>query len=110
MDFLRRLFSGGGSSGSRREMNIVYFYVRPRGCEEVVRVRVDVLGEPSLNDEGDGYTVRKGVLGSKCFNRAELVVQFSPARAVLETEITGGELVDETAWNTWRESQAEPSS
>ena len=53
MELLKRLF--GGNSGSRSfggDADGLYFYVRPNGCEEVVRIRVNTMNDPSLRDEG----------------------------------------------------------
>ncbi len=103
MDFLKKLFSGGSSGGSNERSR--YFYIKPRGCDEVVRVRIDTLNDLSLNDEGNGYYVRKLVRGVKCFQQAELEVFFNKNRQIDQHTLTGGELVDEAAFAAWESEQ-----
>ena len=50
MDFLKRLFGGGGASGE--DSAGLYYYVKPKGCDEVVRVRINRNNDLSLDDDG----------------------------------------------------------
>ncbi len=110
MDFLKKLFGGGngGSSGDRGR----YYYVQPQGCDEVVRVRVDMHNEPSMDDDNKTYFVRKYVQGTtyKCNKRAELYLGFDSNRKVQKTEVTNGKLVTEADYNAWIATQTTASS
>jgi hypothetical protein len=103
MDFLKKLFGGGGAAGG--DGRGIYFYVKPKGCDEIVRVRIDRNNDPSLADDGKTYWVHKMVMGSKCFQRAELDIYFNANRQVSGTQITGGDLVKEADYDAWVSSQ-----
>ncbi len=103
MDFLKKLFGGGaGSSGDGRGL---YFYVKPKGCDEIVRVRIDRNNDLSLADDGKTFWVHKAVMGSKCFQHAELDIYFNQNRQLSNTEVTGGDLVKEADYNAWVAAQ-----
>lgn len=106
MDFLRRLFGGGGaaSSGSG-ERGVMFFYVRARGCEEVVQVRVNLNNDLSQNDEESGFLVRKVAMGTKCLRSVEIVATFNAAKAFMSAEVTGGEQVTAAEYAVWQASQ-----
>ncbi|MBL8130258.1 MAG: hypothetical protein JNL42_00245 [Anaerolineae bacterium] len=100
MDFLKRLFGGGGQN----LRDGLYFYIQPRGCDEVVRVRINMMNDPSL-DESGGYFVHKTVMGVKCFQRAELTLTFDRNRKLINKEVSGGVLVDESDYDAWVAAQ-----
>jgi hypothetical protein len=97
MQFLRSLFGGGPRAAQDTGL---YYYVRPRGCDEVVRVRIHPYNDLSEHD-GGGYFVRKVVMGSTCFQRVELELEFNGNRVVTDTRVSGGELVDAAAYEAW---------
>lgn len=104
MNFLKNIFSGGGGQSSDHG---IYFYVRPRGCEEVVRVRIDTRNDLSIKDEGEGYFVRKTIRGTyRCFNPAEMTVYFTANRTMSHHVIEKGELVEEDDYLAWEEKLA----
>jgi hypothetical protein len=109
MDFLKKLFGGGGDkSGSRSfggDPDGLYYYVQPRGCDEVVRVRVHRYNELSERDEG-GYWARKVIRGTKCTQGVELDLYFDGNRKLTNHEIKGGALVDVAAYEAWVAGQA----
>ena len=112
MEFLKRLLGGGGGSGSSGgavagDRVGLYYYVRPNGCEEVVRVRVDRNNDLSLADDGKGYWVRKGVRGVKCRQNVEMELYFDANRRLTNSELKGGVLVDEAAYDAWIAQQAQ---
>lgn len=100
MDFLKKLF-GGGATGDVG----IYFYVKPHGCDEVVRVRINRNNDLSLADDGKTYQVHKMVMGTTCFQRVELDLYFGSNRQLKNSEISGGDLVKEADYNAWIESQ-----
>lgn len=108
MDFLRRLFGGGQSApqGEPGDKTGLYFYVRPTGCDEVVRVRIDKNNDPSLADDGT-FFVTKTVRGSsyKCTRSAELHLSFDQQRRLQNTEVTGGALVTAEDYAAWLAAQ-----
>ncbi len=97
MDFLKKLFSGGGG-GARSDDRGVYFYVQPKMCQEILRVRVDPMNDLSRMDDGDGFYVRKMASGHRCPFQAELEVFFDKNRRVSSTEVTNGKVVEKSEW------------
>lgn len=104
MDFLKKLFGGGGATTSGDAQGF-YYYVRPTGCDEVVRVRINRNNDLSLSDDNKTYWVHKVVMGSKCFQRAEVDFYFNQNRQLTNTEITGGEMVKQADYDAWVASQ-----
>lgn len=115
MDFLKRIFGGGGGAqsgaGGNRggDPNGMYFYVRPRGCEEVVRVRLDRNNDLSLTDAGDALWAHKYVRGTTCFQQVELDLYFDSSRQLTNSEVQGGALVSEADYRAWIEKQGDGS-
>lgn len=99
MDFLKRLF-GGGDRGDDKDG--VYIYVRSHQTGEVVRVRIHRYNDLSLNEEGEGYHVRKVIVGEKSFDRIEAHLNFDSKRQFTGGDVIGGELVDEAAYEAYR--------
>jgi hypothetical protein len=96
MELIKRLFGGGGGSRSFGGSDDgMYFYVRPNGCEEVVRIRVNMMNDPSQRDEG-GYWAHK---------YAELDVYFDAQRRFTHTELKGGTLVEQSDYEAWLAAQ-----
>ena len=102
MDFFKRLF-GGGAPKERGQ----YYYVKPTGCTEIVRVRVDTMNELSQNDENNGYFVRKSARGTsyKCTRSAELYLTFDGQKRLHNTEVTGGTLVTQADYEAWVQAE-----
>lgn len=91
MNFLKNLF-GGGSAASD---GALYIYIKPQFCEEVLRVRINMSNDLSLNDEGDGYFVRKIARGARCPFPSEITLRFDRNRRLIERSIDRGEFVTE---------------
>ena len=104
MNFLKKIF--GGSSAGNRDGSGMYFYVKLQRCEDIIRVRVDMNNELSLNDDSSGYWVRKLVSGSnyKC-SHAELNVYFDMNRNLQNSEVQGGQLVKREDYENWMSKQ-----
>lgn len=93
MGFLKNLFGSGGSTNSDKRYFV--FHVKCRRCGEVIEGRVDLDNDLSLNDEGDGYIVRKGLIGAnRCFQQIEVELNFDSSRQLTEKSITGGTFVE----------------
>ena len=98
MNFLRKLFGGSGTSADQRS---IYVYVRPKRCDEIVEVRIDLLSDLSMTDDGSGYWMRKIAQAVRCPFPAEITLHFDKNRKVVSQEVTDGELVDRDTYDTW---------
>jgi hypothetical protein len=102
MGFLRKLFGGGGGSSTQ---NMMTFYVRPKRCEEIVVVRLNMMNDLSITDDGNGYFVRKIAKAVRCPFEAELYVDFDSNRKVTQIGVTNGETVEEAVYQQWLAAQ-----
>jgi hypothetical protein len=97
LDSLRKALTGGGSAGQQSEVHWVY--VQCRRCGEPLKGRIDLRNEVSLADSGEGWIVRKGLVGSgarRCFQTVEVTLTFdSQKQQVVEHEINGGTFLTE---------------
>lgn len=92
MGFLKNLF---GSTSAKPEKKYYIFHVKCNRCGEVIEGRVDLDNDLSLNDAGDGYIVRKGLIGNNhCFQRIEVEMQFTSERQPSEQNAQGGIFVE----------------
>ena len=92
MGIIKNLFSGFTAKPDKKYHT---FSVKCNRCGEIIEGRVDLDNDLSLNDEGDGYLVRKTVMGaSRCFQQIEVEVTFDSTRQLLEKTITGGTFVE----------------
>jgi len=94
MGFLKKLFGG---SGAKPEKRYYTFYVKCNRCGEVIEGRVDLDNDLSLEYEGDSavYFVRKGLVGNnRCFQQIDVEMKFTPARTLIEQQVTGGQFTD----------------
>ena len=96
MNFLKNLFGGGGSNSGDRGM---YFYVQPKMCKEILRVRVDPMNDLSSTDDGKGYYVRKIASATRCPFQAEVEVFFDGNKRVNDTTVTNGTMMTEADWD-----------
>lgn len=106
MNFLRKLFTGGGGAA----VNAHFFYVRPKRCDEIVQVRINPHNDLSLLDDGNGFFVRKTARGNRCPFEASLYVVFDQNRRPVNVEIENGESVTEADYLAWVESRNTPAS
>jgi hypothetical protein len=91
MSFLKNLFGGS----DKPEKRYYTFQVKCNRCGEIVEGRVDLDNDLSLNDEGNGYLARKGLMGAnRCFQQIEVELNFDSSRQIQEKSITGGEFVE----------------
>jgi len=87
MSFLNNLFTP-----AKPEKRYYTFHVKCNRCGEIIEGRVDLDNDLSLNDEGDGYLVRKGLMGdNRCFQQIEVELNFDSSRQIQEKTIIGGE-------------------
>ncbi|MCY4009294.1 MAG: hypothetical protein OXF22_06035 [Anaerolineaceae bacterium] len=82
-----------GGGGSRRDRDGLYFYVQPRNCTRIARLRIHRYNDLSQSDEGDGYFCRKIITVAGCPWQATLELRFDRNRRITEQWIEGGALV-----------------
>ena len=93
LGFLSRLFGGGRGAGSAD--GGVYIRVKCNACGEVVQARINPSSELSLSDEGQGYFVRKVLVGRQCFRPIEVELRYSDlGRTEISREVKGGTSVE----------------
>ena len=103
MNFLKKLFQG---DGVERDDRAAYFYVQPHRCDDVMRVRVDLMNDLSQRDDADGLWTRKlASSGNYRCNQVELVLYFDKNRRLVDSEVQGGKMVDRAAYDAWMETQ-----
>jgi hypothetical protein len=95
LDGLRKAL--GSSDEGKSGGNIYWIYARCRRCGEPLLGRVDLLNEPSLADDEETWTVRKGLVGAghnRCYQVVEVNLTFDASKQhVLSGEAAGGELI-----------------
>ncbi len=122
LDSLRKAFGGQASSGSGGgrsrfggdDPNTYWIYAQCRRCGEPLKARVNLMNELSEAEEGEGWIVRKGLVGSgvnRCFQVVEVTLKFdSRKQTILESEIVGGRLLTAQEYEVLRQQQSEEHS
>lgn len=103
MSFLKKLF--GGQSG-RGDSDGIFVYVRSSRTGEVIRVRLHKYNDLTASDDFMSYHVNKTIMGEKSFDRIEAEFEFDKNRQLVNSNITGGTLVDEDAYETYLAGKA----
>jgi hypothetical protein len=90
--------SGGGSSSfGGGDPNGYWIYAQCRRCGEPLKARVNLANDPSQADEGEGWIVRKGLIGSganRCFQSVEVTLRFDAKKQnLLASSVEGGKLI-----------------
>ena len=89
LDSLKSIFSGSPQQGG----GVQWIYTHCRRCGEVIKTRVDLRNDLSLQDEG-GYISRKTLVGNQlCFQRIEVTLRFDEHRSLIEQQAQGGEFI-----------------
>jgi hypothetical protein len=96
MNFLRKIFFGGGVSNT--SASVLTLYVRPKMCEQVVVLQINIKDQLSLNDDESGYFVRKVANHPRCPFEAEVMLYFDRNKNLTKREITGGAFVEESVY------------
>ena len=92
MGFLKKLFN---TELPKPDKHYHTFQVKCNRCGEIIEGRIDLDNDLSLNDEGNGYIVRKGLMGgNRCFQQIEVEINFDSSRKLQEQTITGGTFVE----------------
>lgn len=90
-NLLGKLFGGSRSSGD----DGYYVYVKPKMCQEVVRVRINMKSDLSPTENYDGYWVRKVASATRCPFQTEITLHFDKSRKLQNRDIENGEFVSE---------------
>ena len=90
MQFLKRLFGGSQSH--------LVIYVRPKMCQKILPLTIDLKNQLSLNDTEDGYFVRKVANEPRCPFEVEVTLYFDKKKRLINQEITNGEFVTEDTY------------
>ena len=92
MGFFKKLFSGKPAQTASALMRV---QVKCKRCGEIVEGHVNLANDLSLNDSGDGYFVRKVLMGNgRCYQQVEVTLAFDLSRKVLEKQAIGGAFVE----------------
>ncbi len=103
-DKLRRALSGpaGQSSGGGRshfgdDPHTYWIYAQCRRCGEPLKARINLLNDLSETEDGEGWLVRKGLVGTganRCFQTVEVTLTFDRQKQnVVESQVVGGRLL-----------------
>lgn len=90
------------SSPSGRDKRSLWIYVRCGKCGELIKGRVDLYNDLSIqyDEAGDTtYFCRKVFIGSKrCYSPIEVELSFNKNRVLQNQEIKGGEFISEEVY------------
>lgn len=101
MNFLKNLFGLGGTSRDGG----YYVYVKPKMCQEIIKIRINMNADLSPTDDYEGYWIRKVASATRCPFQAELTLYFDKSRNLKDRQIENGEYVTEEDYLAYTESQ-----
>jgi hypothetical protein len=85
----------GGGPGAPDGDPGIYIHVKCDACGEVIQARINPNSELSLAEGGEGYFVRKVLVGRKCFRTIEVQLRYADlGKKEISREVTGGTSVD----------------
>ncbi len=95
---LFKKLKGKVTAPSDKDAAAYWVYVKCNRCGEVIRTRVDLHNDLSINygeQEGETtYFCRKYLIGSKrCFQQIEVAFTFNQGRHLIDQQISGGEFI-----------------
>jgi hypothetical protein len=95
MLWLSRLFARRSRQGSGAAF---WIYVRCSRCGEAIRIRADrrydlVSEMRDPGEAGPSYTMHKDIVGTRCFQRIAVDLEFDQRLRITEHRITGGRLL-----------------
>ena len=101
MEVLQRLaksiFGGGSGGGAAGDVGL-YYYIKSKKSGEIIRLRVNPNNGLSESDAGGEYFVRKQLHGTRGWDPIEVELTYDKNRKLSEIKITGGEQVDQDAF------------
>jgi hypothetical protein len=96
MNFLKRLFMPAPPKD-----RALYLYVKPKACQEIVRVRIDTMSELSRSEDNEGFFVRKLARGMRCPFQVEIEMNFDRNHNIIDKTITNGTEATEADYNAF---------
>jgi hypothetical protein len=100
----KKAAGGGSSSFGSGDASTYWIYAQCRRCGEPLRGRVNLANDPSLDDDGETWVVRKGLIGSgvnRCFQTVEMTLKFDAKKQnVIASEAVGGKLITAEEYET----------
>jgi hypothetical protein len=84
----------------------LYYYIKCSRCGEVIRVRINPMADLTVENDGTRF-VRKMIVGKRCYNRIEGEFRFNSGRKLIESVISGGEMVSEDEYDAQQETPTE---
>jgi hypothetical protein len=89
---------GGGRAGGGDGGDTLWLYVQCNACGEKIRVRISRANDLSPEFEGESdyptsYHLSKEIVGTKCFRRIHVDVDFDGQKRPTEQRITGGRFI-----------------
>lgn len=100
MNFLKNLFGGSNHRGSG-DGRTFYVYVRPKRCDQLVEVRIDLFNDLSMDDTGNQFFIRKTAQAIRCPFAAEMTLYFDKNRKFINGEIENGDFVTSDDYAAW---------
>ena len=98
MGFFKKFSNLVSSPDKQREDSGYWVTVRCDRCGEIIRARIDLHNDLSINYGDKGkvtYFSRKVLTGEKrCFQRVEIEMTFNKKRSLVNRQISGGQFVD----------------
>ena len=103
MGFLDQIKSFFSAPNGKNDPYILMLYVKCKRCGKPVAVRVNLRNDPSLDEDGNGYILRKGIMDDKCFTLMNAEISFDLQRHVVEKTIDKGEFITEEEYEQARQ-------
>lgn len=104
--------SGGRSTFGAGDANAYWVYVRCGRCGEPLRARINLMNDPSQEDDSANWIVRKGISGSGarlCFQTVEVTLKLDAKKQkILESEAVGGELITAEEYAALKQEASNP--
>jgi hypothetical protein len=85
--------------GRSQEQGVLWLHARCGRCGAKVRVRINLINDLSLDDEG-GFILRKEMLDDQCFQLMRAELHFDGKRRELLRHIEGGEFITRDEYET----------
>lgn len=99
--------SGGGRSNFGGNDTSYWVYAKCGRCGEPLRARINLMNDPSRDDDGVSWVVRKGLSGNGaklCFQTVEVTLKFDAKKQkILAHEAVGGELITAEAYGALKQ-------
>jgi len=78
---------------TRADDFVLWLYVKCKRCGAPVAVRVNLRNDPSLDDESNGYILRKEIMDSQCFTLMHAELELNAAHKIVSQTIDKGEFL-----------------